>query len=191
MSWKGIVGARFSPNEFTNYIGHLTFSAWRPQFVVVHNTSSPTLAQRPNGFTDAHIQNLVAFYRDQQHWSAGPHCFIDQNGIWVFTPLTVPGVHSPSWNSISWGIETLGEYMSDRFTDPIHANLVGCLATLHMAAGLDLASLRFHKEDPRTTHRDCPGINMNKGKLTNDVHDLIVSRAPGEHTDISKSGESA
>jgi hypothetical protein len=102
MSWKGIVGARFSPNEFTDYVGHLTFSAWRPQFVVVHNTSSPTLAQRPNGFTDAHIQNLVAFYRDQQHWSAGPHCFIDQNGISVFTPLTVPGVHSPSWNSISW-----------------------------------------------------------------------------------------
>ena len=66
-----------------------------------------------------------------------------------------------------------------------------CPSYEEIARGLDLASLRFHKEDPRTTHRDCPGINMNKGKLTNDVHDLIVSRAPGEHTDISKSGESA
>lgn len=188
MAWKGIVGARFSPDEFTAYVSHLTFSAWRPQFVVVHNTSSPTLAQRPKGFTLEHMQNLVAFYRDQQGWSAGPHCFVDQNGIWAFTPLTTPGVHTPSWNSISWGIETLGEYMSEKFTDPIHSNLVACLATLHMAAGLDIGSLRFHKEDPRTTHRNCPGLDLNKDKLVKDVHDLIVSRQPGEHSDAGKIG---
>ena len=96
------------------------------------------------------MQNLVAFYRDQQGWSAGPHCFVDQNGIWAFTPLMTPGVHTPFWNSISWGIETLGEYMSEKFVDPIHSNLVACVATLHMTAGLDIGSLRFHKEDPRT-----------------------------------------
>ena len=181
MAWKGIIGIRFSPNDFDEYLSHLTLSSWRPQFVVVHNTSSPTLAQRPKGFTPAHIQNLVSFYRDQQGWSAGPHCFVDQNGIWVFTPLTTPGVHSPSWNSISWGVETLGEYMKESFQDPVHSNLVACLATLHLAIGLDIQSLRFHKEDPRTTHRDCPGVNVDKDKLMKDVHDLIVSREPGEH----------
>jgi hypothetical protein len=181
MAWKGIVGARFSPDDFSGYVGHLTFSAWRPQFVVVHNTGSPTLAQRPNGFTNQHIQNLVSFYRDTQKWSAGPHCFVDQNGIWVFTPLTTPGVHSPSWNSISWGVETLGDYMKEDFADPVCSNLIACLATLHMAVGLDIQTLHFHKEDPRTTHRDCPGVNIDKEKLKGDVHNLIVSRDSGDH----------
>lgn len=181
MAWKGIVGARFSPDDFSGYVSHLAFSAWRPQFVVVHNTGSPTLAQRPNGFTNQHIQNLVSFYRDQQGWSAGPHCFVDQNGIWVFTPLTTPGVHSPSWNSISWGVETLGDYTKEVFEDPVRSNLIACLATLHIAVGLEIQTLHFHKEDPRTTHRDCPGDHIDKEKLKNDVHDLIVSGAPGDH----------
>ncbi len=181
MAWKGIVGRRFSPDEFDDYVKQLTFSAWRPQFVVVHNTGVPSLAQRPNGFTQQHIHNLELFYRDQQKWSAGPHCFVDQNGIWVFTPLTVPGVHSPSWNSLSWGVETLGDYMKDEFIDPIHANLVACLATLHATMGLDIHSVRFHKEDIKTTHRDCPGVRIDKSSLVEDVNNLIVTRASGEH----------
>jgi N-acetylmuramoyl-L-alanine amidase len=181
MAWKGIVGKRFFPGEFDEYVKHLSFSAWRPQFVVVHNTSVPRLAQRPNGFTEQHIQNLESFYRDQQKWSAGPHCFVDQNGIWVFTPLTVSGVHSPSWNSISWSVETLGDYTTERFADPVRANLVACLSTLHTAIGLDVHSLRFHKEDIRTTHHTCPGINMDKNTLIRDVHDQIATREGGEH----------
>jgi hypothetical protein len=117
MAWKDIVGARFSPAEFDNYVRQLVFTTWRPQFVVVHNTGSPTLAERPVGFTPAHIQNLGTYHRDGRGWSAGPHCFVDQNGIWVFTPLTTPGVHSPSWNDKTWGVETLGE--AEAFTAPI------------------------------------------------------------------------
>jgi len=181
MAWKGIVGRRFSPDEFDAYVKQLTFSAWRPQFVVVHNTGVPSLAQRPNGFTQEHMRNLELFYRDQKKWTAGPHCFVDQNGIWVFTPLTVPGVHSPSWNSLSWGVETLGDYMKDEFVDPIHANLIACLATLHAGIGLDINSVRFHKEDIKTTHRDCPGVKIDKNSLIQDVHNLIVTRENGEH----------
>lgn len=188
MAWKGIVGARFSPDGFDDYARHLAFTAWRPQFVVVHNTGIPTLAQRPLGFTTAHIEGLVAYYRDEQGWSAGPHCFVDQNGIWVFTPLTTSGVHSPSWNAIAWGVETLGDYATEAFTDPIHANLVSCLATLHMTAGLDVGILRFHKEDVRTTHKGCPGAHIDKARLIQDVHDLIVSRESGEHSPTSTPG---
>ena len=42
--WKGIVGKGFKPQEFEAYVGTLLFSAWRPQFVVLHNTAAPTLA---------------------------------------------------------------------------------------------------------------------------------------------------
>src|SRR5713101_6160100 len=98
MKWKGIIGRRFSQVEFDDYVKQMGYCPAWVQFVVVHNTAIPSLAQRPHGFTHQHILNLEKYYRDQQKWSSGPHCFIDQNGIWVFTPLTVTGVHTPSWN---------------------------------------------------------------------------------------------
>jgi hypothetical protein len=150
------------------------------QFCVLHNTSEPTLAQRPAGLTIEHIHNLESFYRDTQHWSAGPHLFVDQNGIWVFTPLTVPGVHSPSWNRCSWGIEMLGEYETEAFDSgpgaQVAHNAVCALATLHAWANLDSHSLRFHKEDVRTTHQSCPGRNVVKADVIQRVHDLILLR---------------
>ena len=175
MAWKGIVGERFSPEDFDEYVRKLVFKDWHPQFVVVHNTSVPTLAQRPQGFTPQHMRNLEDFY-GSKGWSAGPHCFVDQNGVWVFTPLTTPGVHSPSWNAVSWGVETLGDYTTETFTDPVRCNLVSCLATLHSAMGLDSHTLKFHKEDPRTTHKDCPGDHVSKPKLIQAVHAQIVER---------------
>ena len=71
--------------------------------------------------------------------------------------------------------------MKETFQNPIHDNLVACLASLHMIAGLDVQTLRFHKEDPKTSHKTCPGIGMNKEILTKDVHNLIVSRESGDH----------
>jgi hypothetical protein len=41
MAWKGIVGRSFTPDQFATYVAGLKFNAWRPRFVVVHNTSAP------------------------------------------------------------------------------------------------------------------------------------------------------
>jgi hypothetical protein len=65
--WKGIVGTSFTPDEFDNYCHTLQWNAWRPSFIVLHNTATPSLAQRPNGLTKQHLQNLESFYR----WSPG------------------------------------------------------------------------------------------------------------------------
>ena len=101
MAWKQIVGKAYDMSAFAEYCDGLVWSTWRPSFAVLHNTGVPTLAQRPNGLTSQHIANLVAFYRDQKGWSAGPHLFVDDRQVWVFTPLTTSGVHSPSWNSLA------------------------------------------------------------------------------------------
>ena len=44
------------------------------------------------------MRNLEAYYRDEQDWSAGPHLFVADDLIWVFTPLRTSWVHSPSWD---------------------------------------------------------------------------------------------
>ena len=184
MGWKTIVGLKYSAAEFDSYCHGLSWPSWRPQFLALHNTAIPNLAQRPNGFSKTHIDNLVSFYRDQKHWSAGPHLFIDDHQIWVFTPLTVSGVHSPSWNKLALGIEMLGDYATDKFDSgrgaKVRDNAVSAAATLCAVLGLDPESIKLHKEDPATTH-DCPGKNVDKAKFIGRVEDLMRERHQGDH----------
>ena len=196
MTWKPIVGKSFTtPTEFAAYVDTVQFGLWRPRFVVVHNTSAPDLKtyaghfDRPHPISDEQwMQNLVGFYRDEQHWSAGPHLFVTPRSICVFTPLNTTGVHSPSWNAISWGVETVGEFERDPFDNGIRDNLVAALAILHAKSGLQpvpyscgVRGLHFHKEDPRTTHKTCPGRNMSKFDVVKRVQAAILGLHPGEH----------
>src|SRR4051794_1356354 len=182
--WKGIVGLSFTADEFDTYCHTLQWLAWRPSFIVLHNTGVPSLAQRPNGLTKKHIQNLEAFYRDEQKWSAGPHLFVDDKQIWVFTPLILSGVHSPSWNQVALGVEMLGDYEKEAFDTgrglKVRKNAVAALATLSAALGFESQSMRLHREDPLTTHA-CPGKNVRKLEVIQAVQDLILARHAGEH----------
>jgi hypothetical protein len=183
--WRGIINQRFTPDQFYAYVRNVAApkinltKAWSPEFIVLHNTGSPTLAQRPNGFTNQHMLNLESFYRDTQNWSAGPHLFVDQNGIWAFTPLWYPGVHSPSWNKVAIGIEQVGDYDHDVYDSgqgaAVRDNAVAAMAILCDALGFDSASTKWHKEDPETTHKDCPGVHCQKADVLPMVHDKILA----------------
>lgn len=182
--WKGIVGKSLTPKEFQEYVCSLNLfkdlNSWHPQFIVLHNTSAPTIAQWHSHPVAERLKNLESYYRDEQHWSSGPHLFVADDLISVFTPLNTPGTHSPSWNGISWGIEMVGEYETENFDSGlggnVHANAVSAIATLSMVAELDSSSLRFHKEDPNTTHKDCPGKHVSKAGIIMEVHNEIVRR---------------
>ncbi|MBN9383487.1 MAG: N-acetylmuramoyl-L-alanine amidase [Chitinophagaceae bacterium] len=183
-TWKPIVGLSFTTDAFDTYCHSLTWNAWRPSFIVLHNTAEPNLADRPNGFTQQSMKGFVEYYRDEQHWSAGPHLFIDDRKIWVFTPLTMSGVHSPSWNKLALGVEMLGNYATEPFNSgrgaAVRDNAVAAIATLSAVLGLDPATMKLHKEDPLTTHV-CPGKNVKKPAVIQAVKDLLVARHPGEH----------
>src|SRR5450755_2104877 len=97
--WKGIVGKGFTPDDFDTYVASVVLTAWRPHFVVLHNTASPKLSQWHSVAGLQRMQNLQNYYQNTMHWSAGPHLFVADDLIWVFTPLNVSGIHSPSWNS--------------------------------------------------------------------------------------------
>jgi peptidoglycan hydrolase-like protein with peptidoglycan-binding domain len=191
--WKGIVGKGFSPLEFQAYVNQLTFGAWRPSFVVLHNTSEPRLSQWHSTPGEQRMLNLQDYYKNTEHWSAGPHLFVADDKIWVFTPLTVSGVHSPSWNAFSWGVEMVGEYEEEAFSPAVRENTIDALATLHAAIGLDPASLRFHKEDPLTTHKECPGKNVSKPDIIQGLTARLASLHGGEHAadDLTQAGAAA
>lgn len=195
MSWAGIINRAFTADNVGAYLRSLP----RPtfvRFVVVHNTGAPSLktyrgyAARANPITDAQwLRNLEGFYRDEQKWKAGPHWFVTPNkvGLLAFTPSTVPGTHSPSWNSQSLGVEMVGDYQVEPFDPGVHDNVVALLAEMHLWLRLDPGTIRFHKEDTATTHKDCPGKNVNKAKLIADVRAKMAELqnvAPTKFTDV-------
>lgn len=178
-NWKGIVGQGFTSEDFATYASGLSFSEWRPRFVVLHNTAKPKLSQWHSVSGEQRMENLEDFYKNVQKWSAGPHLFVADDLIWVFTPLTTPGVHSPSWNSMAWGVEMVGDYNDEPFDAHVRDNTVSALTTLHALLGLDPSTLRLHKEDPKTTH-DCPGKNVNKVELIHRVLDHLAQQQTGQ-----------
>src|SRR5690242_8293606 len=147
-TWKGIVGLGLTPSDFVKYVGSLHLLSWRPQFIVLHNTASPKLGEWHAIPGDQRMKNLEHYYRDERQWSAGPHLFVADDLIWVFTPLTTAGVHSPSWNSIAWGVEMVGDFDTEDFQDgpgkAVRQNTTSALATLHAFAGLNPDGLRLH-----------------------------------------------
>ena len=176
-AWKGIVNKFFTIEEFKVYCKTLNWDDWTPDFIVLHNTGAPNLEQRPHGLTAQHIQNFVTYYRDTNHWSAGPHFFVDDHGIWAFTSALFPGVHSPSWNRVSLGVEMLGDYECESFDVGrgalVHKNAVNMLATLHNALGIEASTMRMHYEDKLTTHK-CPGKHVVKASIIKEIELAMV-----------------
>ena len=182
--WKGIVERSFSPDAFDRYCHTLQWPAWRPSFIVLHNTQIPSLSDRPNGLTIDQIRGLESYYRDTQSWRGGPHLFIDDKQIWVFTPLTLSGTHSPSWNKVALGVEMLGDFDRESFTEGrgllVRRNTIAAIASLCAVLGLDPETMRLHREDPLTTHA-CPGSRVKKLEIVQAVTDLLAERHAGEH----------
>lgn len=177
-----IVGRKFTHSEFQSYLDNLNVTPWA-KFVVVHNTSSPDLAlyrqweKRPNWTAEQWLRNLASYYSGLG-WSSGPHLFIPPtpDTILALSPLTGRGTHTPSWNSFSIGVETVGEFESELFGGDTRTNLVAALAMLHKKFRFDptdfklgVSGIHFHKEDKATTHKTCPGRNMVKADLVKAV----------------------
>lgn len=187
-----IVARRFTHASFKSYLDGLRITPWA-KFVVVHNTSAPDIKlykddwmKRPGWTPEQWLRNLVSYYSGMG-WNGAPHLFIppQEDTILVLNSLLVHGTHTPSWNAISYGVETVGEFEREAFGDPTRANLVAALGMLHQKLSLEplpfslgVRGLHFHKEDVHTTHRTCPGRNMVKADLVNRVMAAMGSHIP-------------
>lgn len=173
-----IVGKKYSIAEFETYCDSLSKQEWVKK-IVLHNTAIPSLAQRPGGIlTSQHIKNLKSYY-EGLGWSGGPHLFVDATGIWVFNPLNKKGVHSPSFNSNAWGVEMLGDYQKESFTSGLGAavannaqHAIAMLAQVQNWTNIK-DKMILHKEDPNTTHKTCPGKNVDKLEFMNRVNMIL------------------
>ena len=109
--------------------------------------------------------------------------------IWAFTPLNLQGVHAPSWNAISWGVELVGDYSTEPLSEGVRQNAISALASLHSLVGLDPMAMHLHREDPLTTHKGCPGTNVNKSDFQEWVTARLIEMHGGELNIESYEGE--
>jgi hypothetical protein len=147
-----------------------------PQGVILHNTWLPNLAMVEDYIAGKNthgknpklskisegqlIDNWWVSYK-RMHWYSGPHLFIFPTGIFIATPLHIRGTHSPSFNSSHYGVEMVGEYDKEQLPYTIKKLTIDALTCLfrHLGVQATEETLKFHGEDPRTSHKGCPGKN--------------------------------
>jgi len=161
----------FTPQEFSTYIRKIhpqKFSNGTSiEGAVLHNTFMPDL-KMVNGYLDSKkwtaeqlIDNWWVSYR-KQGWQSGPHIFVFPHKIYVATPLTDRGTHSPSFNKAQWGLEMVGDYSHETLPKEMRDMGVHVFAEMFKSLGKNASNgnFHFHGEDPRTSHKHCPGVNV-------------------------------
>ena len=126
--------------EFSAYVEKLHWANWRPQFLVLHNTAEPNLAQWIHsglGKTAGaqRVKNLNHYYKTEEGWHSGPQIFVAPDFIWVACDLEADGVHASCYNRVSIGVEMVGDFATEPFDSgdgaKVRDNAVACLAALH------------------------------------------------------------
>jgi peptidoglycan hydrolase-like protein with peptidoglycan-binding domain len=168
--WSDFSGRAYTPAETATRIASLTWTDWRPQGIILHNTASPTLAQwvESGPKHDERIRNPQAYY-EGMGWHGGPHWFVSRDYINEFSNPLRRGTHSPSFNATHFGIEMVGDFDREEFNSgdgaKVRDNAVFLMALLCKKFGWSPASvIKLHKEDPRTDH-DCPGKKVSKADV--------------------------
>lgn len=184
------LGQGLTADEFTAYVESYDFGTIPPDYVVLHHTANPCTqhAQYPGGsawdaneggLNDEQIKarrlgKLTAikeFYRTNPSyfWDRGPHLFIDDRWIWLFTPMRHVGIHAAEGNSFtrggqlhySIGIEVVGYYEHVQWPESVQRLVGHAVAVLKRRLGT--FELRYQPfAGGVSSHRDynkpqCPG----------------------------------
>lgn len=179
------VGKRYTIEAFRAHLEEVTFGTFRPRYVVLHHTASPSLAMRPQGFSEQHLRNLRHYYENTMGWSGAPHLFIDdrEDGVVVFQRLDRRGVHARSFNADSWGIEMLGYFDKEPFHTGRGAKVrdtsMAALAAMCARLGVAADTIKFHRDDPKTT-KSCPGRLVDKADVVRRVTALMAEPLPAD-----------
>jgi len=145
--------------EFSSYVDNLPALPQKLDSVWLHHTATPRQV-----WTYSTVLNVKAYYEGlpwtdehgQVHigWTEGPHLFVGDEGIWVFTPLTRDGVGVQGHNTNTRHVEMIGTYDSVKPNGALWENTKHVLKKLLDHYGLGLEGLRFHRE---VSSKSCPG----------------------------------
>ena len=153
------------------------FAAWlqtapRPLFAPIgstyHNTYRP---HEPLWRGAASLRSMQAHYMTYQPpWDRGPHLFLAagtaHDGIFLMTPLHVPGIHAGPCNARRFGVEVVADWDATLPTPAQITLLVDTLTVLHRWAGLG---------PDVVAHRDCMPGRTCPGRYGYALKDTLIA----------------
>lgn len=161
-----IDGRVMSPSEFVAYIEGLEMPEPLPTRFFLHHTWRPT---RESWHGHSTILAMKRYYEQQlwrdaqgrlrEGWTAGPHLFVADDGIWLFSDIRYDGVGVYGHNYRSRHLEMVGNYDERLPSGPTLRNTIVALGILHEKFGLDIRNLCFHRD---FSSKSCPGWAVHK-----------------------------
>ena len=161
-----IDGRVMAEGEFVTYIEGLAMPEPLPTRVFLHHTWKPT-RESWNGAST--IYAMKRYYEQQrwrdlggklrEGWTAGPHLFVADDGIWLFSDIRYDGVGVLGHNTGTRHLEMVGNYDDELPSGATLQNTIAALGILHVKLGLDIANLNFHRDFSSKT---CPGRAVTK-----------------------------
>lgn len=161
----------FTASEFAVYVAKEVapkMKVWRPRGVVLHNTGiNPSWTAKTDNQNAIQLMRNMSVTWANAGWSSGPHLVVGPNGYIVAAwPLWMRGTHSPSYNQTFWSLEMVGDFDKQEFPTEQRLAVTSGMASLYAMLGHepDDANFHLHKEDPRTAHKNCPGVRCGDKK---------------------------
>jgi hypothetical protein len=150
-----IINKLLSVAEFKDYVRGFDFGPLMPDKLVIHHTWKPTKADWKG---QRSIMGLKGYY-EKKGWSAGPHLFVAEDGIWLFSPMNHDGIHVGSLNHLSIGMEVVGDYDTEVWSGATKTNALGAIKILLNRLNLGNGQLFFHRD---VSSKTCPGKAITK-----------------------------
>ena len=159
-----IVNKKLNLSQFEDYVKDKYFGTLPANKLVIHHTWKPTKAQWTG---QSSIIGLKRYY-EGKGWSAGPHLFIADDGIWLFTDMQKDGIHAGAGNHRSIGIEVVGNYNDKVWTGATYKNTIGAIKVLMKRLKIKESGVKFHRDYNST--KSCPGWAITKSWLFNQLN---------------------
>lgn len=183
------LGQALDRAEFARYVNTYDFGTIPPAYIVFHHTAIPSTIAAPwpadtaqwdaheAGLDEAQIKakrlaqlaKIRDFYAKEKGWDRGPHLFVDDKYIYLFTPMAEIGIHAAAGNSThvygklkySIGIECVGYHEKVQWSAAVARNVGFAAATLQrrlktfeLRAGAPWSDLNSHRQFNKPS---CPG----------------------------------
>lgn len=163
-----IIAKKLSLPEFIDYVNKKDFGVLPPTFLVIHHTWKPKKDEWNGSTTIAALKK----YYEGLGWSAGPHLFVAEDGIWLFTDMYDVGIHAGAGNGTvktgySIGIEVVGDYDNEVWSGKTKENALGVIKILQERLKLKERDLHFHRE---YSAKSCPGNAITMEWLLDQLH---------------------
>lgn len=157
-----IINRRLTVHEFEDYINGYYFGTKPANRLVIHHTWRPTTEQWQGQIS---INGLKSYY-EGKGWPAGPHLFIAEDGIWLFSQMRKDGIHAAAFNHRTIGIEIVGDYDNQIWKGQTKYNALGAIRSLAIRLNLKEEDVLFHRDSSPKT---CPGSTITKQWLFDEL----------------------